>query len=155
MRRTIATLAAAILLAVGAVATPAQAAHGESILRSGEALYGGNYGSQYLVNGNPRFVFYMQGDCNVVIYDMSWAVWATNTYGFQGWFCQLVMQTDGNLVLYVNYQNTVCCWAAIKHTATYGNPGAYLVFQLDGNAVIRRTDGTAIWHRFAHVMYDT
>lgn len=52
----------------------------------------------------------------------------------------LQMQTDGNLVIYLN---GVAQWA----TNTNGNPGAYAVMQNDGNLVVYRSGGGAIWAR--------
>ncbi|MGX7826085.1 S8 family serine peptidase [Actinokineospora sp. 24-640] len=52
----------------------------------------------------------------------------------------LVMQGDGNLVLY----NTA--GAALWHTNTWGNPGATATFQSDGNFVVYAADGRALWH---------
>ena len=52
---------------------------------------------------------------------------------------QLIMQTDGNLVL---YREGVAGWTP----NTWGNPGAYMVMQSDGNLVIYRADGSPAWH---------
>lgn len=59
---------------------------------------------------------------------------------------KLVMQLDGNLVIY-NAANTPV-WAS----NTYGNNGARLVMQQDGNLVIYRTNNTAAWasNTFGH-----
>ncbi|MGW2397711.1 hypothetical protein ACWCYY_14320 [Kitasatospora sp. NPDC001664] len=61
---------------------------------------------------------------------------------------RLVMQGDGNLVLYLvgSYgQNAVPLWAS----GTYNNWGAYAVMQADGNFVIYRQNGSgpgdALW----------
>jgi hypothetical protein len=51
----------------------------------------------------------------------------------------LLMQTDGNLVLYDH-------GTAIWSTNTQGNPGSSLVMQGDGNLVVYRPNGTAIWN---------
>lgn len=51
----------------------------------------------------------------------------------------LLMQTDGNLVLYDH-------GTAIWSTNTLGNPGSSLVMQGDGNLVVYRPNGTAIWN---------
>ncbi|WP_272148354.1 protease pro-enzyme activation domain-containing protein [Burkholderia cepacia] len=53
---------------------------------------------------------------------------------------RLVMQDDGNLVLY-NTTNGAAVW----NSATNGNAGAYAVFQTDGNFVIYSTSGNALW----------
>ncbi|MFD7639413.1 hypothetical protein ACFV4P_02045 [Kitasatospora sp. NPDC059795] len=57
---------------------------------------------------------------------------------------ELVMQSDGNLVLYLDgdtgHRGPVL-WA----TGTYGNPGAYASMQPDGNFVVYRQDGGALW----------
>jgi hypothetical protein len=51
----------------------------------------------------------------------------------------LVMQSDGNLV---EYQGQSVLW----NTATYNHPGAFLVMQGDGNAVVYGPSGGALWN---------
>lgn len=51
---------------------------------------------------------------------------------------QLLMQGDGNLVLYSPN-------GAIWHTGTFGNPGAFFVYQADSNLVIYSAAGTPLW----------
>lgn len=51
---------------------------------------------------------------------------------------RLVMQSDGNLVLYD--QNNSALWA----TGTDGNPGSFLVIQDDGNVVVYKPN-QPIW----------
>ncbi|MEO3819625.1 LamG-like jellyroll fold domain-containing protein [Plantactinospora sp. B24E8] len=51
---------------------------------------------------------------------------------------QLLMQPDGNLVL---YQAGFPLW----ETGTSGNPGAYLQLQADGNLVVYSADDVALW----------
>ena len=84
----------------------------------------------------------MQGDCNLVAYHGSRAVWASDTPG-QASNCHADMQGDGNLVVYSGKGDVV--WAS----NTDGNPGAYLVAQGDGNVVLYRDGhadpGNALW----------
>ncbi|WP_244098156.1 protease pro-enzyme activation domain-containing protein [Burkholderia ambifaria] len=54
---------------------------------------------------------------------------------------QLLMQGDGNLVLY-NTTNGAAVW----NTRTYGNAGAYAVFQNDGNFVVYSANGAVLWY---------
>ena len=54
---------------------------------------------------------------------------------------QLLMQGDGNLVLY-NTTNGAALW----NTRTYGNAGAYAVFQNDGNFVVYSANGAVLWY---------
>ena len=54
---------------------------------------------------------------------------------------ELVMQGDGNLVLY-NTTNGAAVW----NSGTYGNAGAYAVFQTDGNFVVYGASGNALWN---------
>jgi hypothetical protein len=51
---------------------------------------------------------------------------------------RLTMQPDGNLVLYAGSQ-------ALWHTQTYGNPGAWLALQTDGNLVTYSSTNTPLW----------
>ncbi|MCO7224737.1 cellulase family glycosylhydrolase [Pleionea sp. CnH1-48] len=53
---------------------------------------------------------------------------------------RLVMQGDGNLVLYRS--NGTPVW----HTSTHGNHGARCFLQSDGNLVIYSTSGQPLWH---------
>ncbi|MFC3690069.1 M15 family metallopeptidase [Aquipuribacter hungaricus] len=56
---------------------------------------------------------------------------------------QLVMQGDGNLVL---YRDGRPAW----HTSTAGHPGARLDRQGDGNLVVYAADGRALWSSGTH-----
>ena len=51
---------------------------------------------------------------------------------------KLIMQGDGNLVLYTGNQ-------ALWQSHTYNNPGAWAVMQSDGNLVIYNAAGQALW----------
>ncbi len=51
-----------------------------------------------------------------------------------------LMQSDGNLVIYRQGG-----WPADWASGTSGNPGAYMIMQGDGNLVIYRQGGVAIW----------
>jgi hypothetical protein len=56
----------------------------------------------------------------------------------------LIMQTDGNLVVYLKTasgQQGPAVWAS----NTWGAWGAHAIFQNDGNFVVYATDGTAVW----------
>jgi hypothetical protein len=63
----------------------------------------------------------------------------TANMGFTNCQGTLVMQADGNLVLY--NEN----WTAIWATNTSGHSGASTVFQDDGNLVVYTSSGVAIW----------
>lgn len=55
----------------------------------------------------------------------------------------LVMQGDGNLVL---YQGSNALW----HTQTHGQPGKAAVMQEDGNFVVYTAEGQALWNAGTH-----
>ncbi|OKI99998.1 hypothetical protein AMK19_30015 [Kitasatospora sp. CB01950] len=55
----------------------------------------------------------------------------------------LVMQGDGNLVMYLESSTGVRVKTALWSTGTYGNPGAYAYMQPDGNLVVYKQGGTA------------
>ena len=64
------------------------------------------------------------------------------TYG--GALTWLVMQSDGNLVLYTTGTPGTgrhVCWA----TNTYPNPGSHAVYQSDGNFVVYNSAGGPTW----------
>jgi len=56
----------------------------------------------------------------------------------------LVMQHDGNLVLYR------AAGGALWSTGTHGNPGASAVMQGDGNLVVYSAWGSPLWHAGTH-----
>jgi hypothetical protein len=132
MLRTIFTAAAALAcLSAGLIAgmaSPASAA--SSVLAPGQQLTAG----QELTAG--PYVLIMQGDGNLVEYNGSAPLWATNTAGQPGNWA--IMQTDGNLVVY-SAQSQVR-WSS----GTYGYGGADLALQTDAN-VVEYLNGQAIW----------
>lgn len=107
-------------------------------------------------SGNARFVY--QGDGNLVLYvrrNGAWpsdsaagaevAVWSSGTAGTSAG--RVVMQSDGNLVVYDGGGSPV--WAS----NTYNNPGAFLAVQDDENVVVYSADGRAIWSSNTWVAY--
>ncbi|WP_327071366.1 hypothetical protein [Kitasatospora sp. NBC_01302] len=57
---------------------------------------------------------------------------------------QLVMQTDGNLVVYA-LTPSGSMGPAIWSSGTWGHPGAHAIAQDDGNFVVYDTNGSALW----------
>ena len=92
--------------------------------------------NQSIATCNGAGTFVHQSDGNVVLYDQAGALWASNT---QGATSALWMQGDGNLVLYG--ANGAPLW----HTATNGNPGAWLAIQDDCNLVIYGPSNSVLW----------
>jgi len=109
----------------------------------------------------------MQSDGNLVVYASNGkAIWNTVTWqnnyqvndyeGYQistgarlgpteylrssDWRYRLVMQNDGNLVLY-----SVNRYSALWSSGTWGNPGASATMQSDGNLVVYSATGKALW----------
>ncbi|XP_020274747.1 mannose-specific lectin-like [Asparagus officinalis] len=119
-----------LLILILGLAITTQYCSADDVLLSPEALYSGrslNYGP---------YMFTMQNDCNLVLYDSGNPIWASNTGG-RGYNCRCVMQRDGNLVVYDQNNNAV--WAS----GTSGGDGNYvLVLQKDRNVVIY---GPARW----------
>lgn len=97
-------------------------------------------GGQWLTSANGRYRLYMQGDSNLVIYDMTdgTALWWTGASAANG---LAIFQSDGNFVVYDGDNNP------IYFTGTAGNPGAFMVLQDDGNLVIYSAAGVPIWNR--------
>ena len=93
--------------------------------------------NQSLASCNGDYSLIMQGDGNLVLYQGSTALWASNTAGSAA--DEAIMQGDGNLVLYTSSGTPV--WAS----NTAGNDGAYLEVQNDGNVVIYSASGSALW----------
>nr|AAL07474.1 lectin GNA-1 [Galanthus nivalis] len=100
----------------------------ENILYSGETLPTGGF----LSSGS--FVFIMQEDCNLVLYNVDKPIWATNTGGLSS-DCSLSMQNDGNLVVFTPSNKPI--WAS----NTDGQNGNYVcILQKDRNVVIYGTN---------------
>lgn len=53
----------------------------------------------------------------------------------------LIMQSDGNLVVYTG-PGYVATWSS----GTYGNPGAYVQLQSNGDVVVYSATGSLLWH---------
>jgi hypothetical protein len=93
--------------------------------------------NQSLASCNGDYTLIMQGDGNLVLYQGSTALWASNTAGTAA--DEAIMQGDGNFVVYTSTDTPL--WAS----GTAGNSGAYLDVQNDGNVVIYSASGTALW----------
>ena len=110
--------------------------------------------------GNPGAYLDVQGDGAVVIYSADGAsLWSTGTYNDElmpgeeltaGESLQspdgtylLIMQGDGNLVLYID-------GVALWNSQTHGYTGAYAAMQSDGNLVIYSSTGQALWYSQTH-----
>jgi hypothetical protein len=108
----------------------------------------------------PRCV--MQADGNFVIYNLvqNTPAWSSNTYGNAN--AKLILQDDGNMVIYrtdgtaVWATNTAqppgnytqfCCDTNIPIGTRKPSPNGqyYLICQTDGNLVLYKNNGTAIW----------
>ncbi|MFD8932809.1 hypothetical protein ACFV0X_48905, partial [Streptomyces mirabilis] len=107
--------------------------------------------------GNPGAHTALRDDGNLVVYRAGstapgGVLWSSGSYARSqtiasgqnmkaGWWTQsrytrLVMQTDGNLVMYRKRDG-----AAIWSSRTSGHPGAYAIMQTDGNLVIYTSTG--------------
>jgi hypothetical protein len=93
--------------------------------------------NQSLTSCNGDYTLIMQGDGNLVLYQGSTALWASNTAGTAA--DEAIMQGDGNFVVYTSAGSPL--WAS----GTAGNPGADLVVQNDGNVVVYSASGAALW----------
>ena len=102
-------------------------------LSAGSALHK----DDYLSSSDGKSIYTLQRDGNFAFYDNFKLVWETGTQRTKA--DQVIMQGDGNLVLYDS--SNVAIWSA----ATDRNPGARLNMQNDGNAVINSPTGTALW----------
>jgi hypothetical protein len=91
----------------------------------------------YMLAPGVQSVLRLESNGNLVLYSGFQPIWSTLTSGFSPQY--LIMQTDGNLVLYDT--NNIPLW----NSSTYGNPGSRLDFQADGNLVIYNQTNNAIW----------
>jgi uncharacterized protein YkwD len=111
-----------LVIAAAAGVTWANMAPGAATMNSGATLTSG----QSLHSPDWRFWLNMQSDGNLVQYADGRAVWASSTSGAD---LRVILQTDGNLVIY-NDRN-----AALWQSATFGgNP--LLALQSDNNLVV-------------------
>jgi hypothetical protein len=92
---------------------------------------------QTLTSRTGRYTLSLQADGNLVLYGAGAAYWASKTQSKV--VSRLVMQDDGNLVLYDRKGGSV--WAS----GTNGHPGAFLLVQDDGNVVVYHKNGGALW----------
>ncbi len=156
---------AALGLLVGAGS--ALAADGENRLRPGESLSEG----ESIRSANGRYQLILQHDGNLVLYDLAPTVddagsdvagggdstgdstaaqpdttatpvpvWHTHTVGVGA--RRLVMQTDGNLVL---YRQPITVFQALWHSRTQGSNGAYLLLRDTGDLTLGHADGRILW----------
>jgi hypothetical protein len=88
--------------------------------------------NQPLTSSNGRAYLVLQSDGNLVVYQTNpkRALWASKTRRTPNEHYSVIMQHDGNLVILNRAGGPV--WA----TGSQGHPGAYLIMQDDGNAVI-------------------
>jgi hypothetical protein len=96
----------------------------------------------YLMSPDSQTVLALQRDGNLVEYSNFKGTWSSGTYNNgtdAGTSSRLVMQGDGNLVLYSK------TGAALWNSQTSGYPGARLVMQTDGNIVIYSASNVALW----------
>ena len=94
--------------------------------------------NESIISQDSNTILRVQDDGNLVLYQNFKPLWSTGTYGNPG--AKLVMQTDGNLVLYSS--NGTPLWNA----GTNGNNNAYLNLQTDGNLVLYSSNGTPLWN---------
>ncbi|MBK8238772.1 MAG: hypothetical protein IPK74_24865 [Deltaproteobacteria bacterium] len=103
------------------------------VMAPGDVLGAG----EMLGSCDGRFTLVMQPEGNAVLYfNGVGALWGSGSEGTGG--SSLVMQADGNLVIYGPA-------GARWHSQTHGHPGAALYVQDDGNLVIY-DGGTPLWH---------
>jgi len=104
---------------------------------SGESMHRGDR----RVSANGRYTLDLQQNGNLVLYEQPpgtarFPIWASNTHSGT----RLIMQGDGNLVLYDPGNRAV--WAS--GTDGWGG-GSELVVQDDGNLVVYRSGSNAVW----------
>jgi hypothetical protein len=105
-----------------------------NVLNSGQSL---NLG-QNLLSTDNNSVLAFQPNGNLSLIQNFRTIWTSNTSGRGG--TRVVMQTDGNLVMYD--QQNIAVW----HTRTPGNTNnPRLILQTDGNLVLY-SGTSALWH---------
>lgn len=104
-------------------------------LNSGDALVRG----KAMLSNDRRYKLILQFDGNLVAYDAgNTAIWHASTMGSGA--DRLVMQSDGNLVLYAGM-------TPVWYTST-SFPGSRLVVQDHGNLVVYSPNNGPVWARY-------
>lgn len=121
-------------------------------MHGGEHLYsyplGSETGSVFSPNGKYQLIL-QNSDGNLVLYNTTkGAIWANYTAytprdGRQ--LRELLMQTDGNLVVYERDWYTHAVIRVVWNSGTSHNPGAWLSVQDDGNTVIYSANNVPLW----------
>lgn len=93
---------------------------------------------QPLLSQDLQSILEIQRNGNLALLNDFKQSWSTNTTSATP--VKLIMQGDGNLVLYDGAMN------ALWNTKTSGNNGAYAVLQVDGNLVVYSSLGVALWN---------
>jgi hypothetical protein len=107
-----------------------------------DTLYADNsttlHPGDYIHSQDGRFILTLGYTGAAAIYkvDDGTLLWMTAEAGSGA---SLVMQNDGNLVLYNSGHG------AVWYSGTFGNPNSYLIMQNDGNLVVYAASGTALW----------
>ena len=101
-------------------------ATGNNTIEEGQQLNA----NEYIASENGRYRLYLQGDGNIVLRDQETgaSLWSSGTHGQNG--TRLVMQNDGNFVLYTSSGNAV--WAS----DTNGTGASRVVINNDGSLAI-------------------
>ena len=97
-----------------------------------------NQGQNYTVTtcmGN-QLTLIMQWDDNLVLYCNSTAMWASGTWSPNPAGAYATFQTDGNFVVYAQYDDAPTIWHPVWASNTWHEGGQYLVLQSDGNLVM-------------------
>ena len=103
-------------------------------LNQGQSLTAG----QSLGSEDGTHILTVQPDGNVVLSRAGMVRWSSETAGNPG--AELMMQDDGNLVLYSSTH------AALWSSRSWGHPGAWAIMQSDGNVVVYEAGGRkALW----------
>ncbi|MFV0459683.1 MAG: hypothetical protein ACK5MT_13035 [Actinomycetales bacterium] len=134
-RRWLGCTLVAATAALGLVSAPAQAAgnrlsSGQQLLLGQELVSSNGQHHLNLGNANDEIHLQISGDSCLP---------STLSYGANtSADLRLVMQTDGNLVLYSDD-------GAMWNTQTQGHPGAFVTMQDDMNLVVYSADGQPLW----------
>lgn len=104
-----------------------------AVLRPGGILRRGK--SVWSCDGSKRLV--MQNDGNLVLYDATSALWASNTGGTAA--SRVMMQHDGNLVVYDDHGGVY--W----HSGTGEHPDSFLTLTNKGDLVVDNPGREILW----------